>query len=102
MKDAVGDVLGYEGRRLLDLCHRLYAENALLRAEIKGLNEAVRIEKKRKKPKKALFTKLRGEEGNAAIFFSPVKISAACKLQAQKAREEKEALARKEQDKLER
>ena len=60
------------------------------------------MEKKRKKPKKALFTELRGEDGNAAIFFSPAKISATRELQAQKAKEEEEAQARKEQDKLQR
>ena len=75
MKDAVGDVLRAEGRRLLSLRHQLQAENALLKAEIEGLREALRIEKERKEPQKGLFVELR-EEGNAAIF-SLVKISAA-------------------------
>ena len=67
------------------------------------MEEALRVEKKRKKPKKALMAQFRGEEGNAAIFFSPAKISAARKLQAQKAKEEEEeAQAKKEQDKLQR
>jgi hypothetical protein len=102
VKEALGDVLGHQGRRILKHCHQLQAENALLKAEIEGLQEAVRIEKKRKKPKKALFTELRGEEGNAAIFFSPTKISAARELQAQKAREEEIAQAQKEQEKVQR
>jgi hypothetical protein len=76
VKAAVGDVLGYEGRRVLKHCHQLQAENALLKAEIEGLREAVRIEKKRKKSKKTLFAELRGEDGHAAIFFSPAKVAA--------------------------
>ena len=51
------------------------------------------VEKKRKKLKKVLFTEFRGEEGNAVIFFSPAKISAARQLQEQKAKEEKETQA---------
>ncbi|KAF2193326.1 hypothetical protein K469DRAFT_690933 [Zopfia rhizophila CBS 207.26] len=102
VKEVVGDVLGYEGRRILKHCHQLQAENALLKAEIEGLREAARIEKKRKKPRKALFRELRGEEGNAAIFFSPAKISAAHELQAQKTKEEEKAQAQKEQGTLQR
>jgi hypothetical protein len=100
VKEAVGDVLGYEGRRVIKLCHELQAENALLKAKVEGLKEAVHVKKKRKKPKKDIFTELRGEEGSGAIFFSPAKISAARKLQAQKAKEEEEAQAQREQDKL--
>ena len=82
VKEAVGDALGYNGRRILKHCQQLQVENALLKAEIEGLREAVRVEKKRKKPKKALFAELRGEEGQAAIFFSLAKISATRELQA--------------------
>jgi len=102
VKDALGEVLGAEGRSVLRLYHDLQAENALLKAENKGLREAVLTEKKRKKPKKALFTELRGEDGNAAIFFLPAKIQEARDLLAQKAKEEEEAQAQKEQDKLQR
>lgn len=102
VREAVGEVLGAEGRRVLSVYHQLHAEIALLRRETEGLKEAVRVQKKQKKPKKALFAELRGEEGNAAIFFSPAKISAAREFQAQRAREEEEARAQKEQDKLQR
>ena len=102
VKEAVGDVLGHGGRRILNHCQQLQAENSLLKAEIKGLREVVRVKKRRKKPREALFKELRGEEGNATIFFSPAKISAARELQAQRAREEEEIQARKEQDKLQR
>ena len=102
VKEAVGDVLGYKGRQVLKHCHQLQAENALLKMQITGLQEAVRIEKKQKKPKKALFTELRGDEGSGAIFFSPAKISAACNLQAQKAKEIEEVQAQKERDMIER
>jgi hypothetical protein len=102
VKEAVGEVLGCEGRRVIKICHQLQADNAILRAKLEGAEEALRVEKKRKKPKKALFTELRGEGGNAAIFFSPAKISAARRLQEQKAKEEEEAKAQKERDKLQR
>ena len=102
VKEAVGDVLGYEGRKVLKLCHQLQSENALVQAEIEGLKEAVRIEKKQKKPRKALFADLRADEGSGAIFFSPAKISAARELQAQKVKEKEEAQAQKERDKLQR
>ena len=64
--------------------------------KVEGLEEAVHVEKKRKKRKKAMFTELWGEEGDAAIFFSLAKISAACELHAQKVKEEEEAKAQKE------
>ena len=79
---------------------QLQAENALLKAQIAELQEAVHIEKKQRKSKKALFAELQGNEGSGTIFFSPAKISAACNLQAQKAKEVKEAEAQKQQDKL--
>jgi hypothetical protein len=50
--------LGYEGQQVLKVCYQLQAENALLKAQIKGLKEAICIEKKQRKPKKALFTEL--------------------------------------------
>ena len=99
VKEAVDDILGHEGQRVIQLCHRLQAGNALLRAEGRGLKEAVHVEEKRVK---ALFTELRGEEGDAAIFFSLAKVSAARELQAQKGKEEEEAQAQKERDKLQR
>ena len=40
------------------------------------IKEAPRIEKKIKNPKKAIFTELRGKEGNTAVFLSSAKISA--------------------------
>ena len=96
----MGDVLGYEGCQVLKHCHQLQAENALLKAQIAGLQEAVHIEKKQKKPKKALFAELHGNEGSGAIFFSQAKISAVCNLQAQKAKEVEGVQAQKQQDKL--
>jgi hypothetical protein len=62
--------------------HSLYTKNMLLKSQIKGLQEVLQTEKKQKKPKKGLFIELRRNEGNAAIFFLPAKISATHKLQA--------------------
>ena len=102
VREAVGDVLGPDARRIIKHCHQLQAETALLKAQIQGLQEAVRTEKRQKKPKKALFRGLRGEEGNTAIFFSPRKIQEARDLQAQQAKEAEEAQAQKVQQQLQR
>ncbi len=93
VKDAISEVLGAKGRRVLSLCYDLQAENALLKAENQGLKEAVRAKKMRKQLKKALFLELRGDEGNTAIFFSPAKIQEARDLLARKVKEEEEAQA---------
>jgi hypothetical protein len=102
VKEAVGDVLGYEGRQVLKVCHQLQAENALLKAQIEGLKEAVYTEKKQRKPKKALFAELRTDQGNGAVFFSPAKISAARELQIKKAKEVEAAQAQKCKEQLQR
>ena len=101
VRDAIGDVLGYEGIKVLKLTQQLQAENALLKAQNLGLQEAVRIVKKQKKPKKGLFKDLRGDDGNAAIFFSPAKITQARELQTQKILEAEAEEALKAQKKLE-
>src|SRR5271170_2709214 len=102
VKDAVGDVLGYEGWRVLNVCSQLQAENALLKAQIEGLKEAVRIEKKQRKPKKALFAELRADNGNGAIFFLPAKILAARELQMKKAKEAEAVQVQKREEQLQR
>jgi hypothetical protein len=102
VKEAVGDILRYKGRQILKHYHTLQAENTLLKAQVKGLQEAVRIEKKQRRPRKTLFKELRVDNGNTAIFFSPAKISAARELQVKKAREEEEAQEKKKQEKLQR
>ena len=99
-KEAVGDVLGYEGRQVMKLYHHPQAKNALLKAQVEGPKEAVRVEKRQKKPKKALFTELRGAEGNNTISFSPTKAAATRELQAEKAKEAEEAQAQKIQQQL--
>ena len=81
--------------------YSLHAENMLLKSQLKGLREVLRIEKRKKKPKKGLFIELHGKEGNAAIFFLPAKILAARELQTQKAKEIEEIQAQKHQLQLE-
>lgn len=100
VRSAVGDVLNYEARQVVKHCHQLQAENALLKAQISGLQEAVRIKEKQKKPSKPLFKELRANEGNTAMFFSPKKISAARQLAIEKQGEIKAAKAQKLHDKL--
>lgn len=102
IRETLGDVLGCEGRRVVRLCHDLQAKVALLQSENEGLREAVRIQKKQKKPRKALFTELRVNEENKAIFFSPAKISQARELQAQREKDAEAAQAQRRQTQLER
>lgn len=81
VRDAVGDALNVEGRRILKAVHRLQAENQLLKQQVEGLNEAVRIEKgKKKKKKKTLIQEVREDDGHGVGFFSPMKIKAALEL----------------------
>ena len=82
--------------RLWNFYHYLQAKYALLKAQIEGLKEAVHAEKRYKKPKKALFTELRGTEGNNTILSS-AKVAATWELQAEKAKEAEEAQAQKVQ-----
>ena len=102
VRDAIGDSLGYKDRKVLQVYHQLQAENALLKAQVVGLEEAIRVEKKQKKPRKALFKELRDQEGNTAIFFSPSKVAAVRELQAQKTREAEAVQAQKRQQQLQR
>jgi hypothetical protein len=51
--DAMGDALSHEVRRAIKVYHQLQAENALLKAKISSLKEAVSLEKRLKKPRKA-------------------------------------------------
>jgi len=62
VRSAVGDVLTAEARQIVKPCHQLQAENAILKSEIVGLKEAVRVKEKQKKPSKPLFKDLRAEE----------------------------------------
>jgi hypothetical protein len=101
VRAAIGDALNYEGRQILHHCHGLQAENAILKAQIEGLQEAIRVEKKQRKPKKALTLNLRGDDSRDAVFFSPAKICALRREQADKQREIEEAEARKQQQQLE-
>jgi hypothetical protein len=83
VSDVVGDVFSKETYKLVQYYYRIHAENDLLKAQIKGLREAVYITKRRRKRGKPLFIELRAQDENKAVFFSPAKIAAARELQAQ-------------------
>jgi hypothetical protein len=102
IRETLGDVLGCEGRRVVRLYHDLQVKVTLLQSENKGLREAIRIQKKQKKPRKALFTELRANEENKAIFFSPAKISQARELQAQREKDTEAAQVQRRQTQLKR
>lgn len=46
----------------------------LLKQQVEALQEAIRVEKGKKKKKKAIIAQFRENDGAGAIFFSPAKI----------------------------
>jgi hypothetical protein len=79
----------------------LAAQNTLLVAEIEGLKETVKLQKKRAVRSKPLFEKLADEDGSRAIWFSPAKIRRARELQQEKEDQEQQERQVKEQKALE-
>lgn len=82
VKDAVGDSIGPEIRKLSNTIEHLAAQNSILNAENTGLRRAVFIEKKKRVRAKPLLDSLRDIE-SGALFASPSKV--------QQAREQLEA-----------
>jgi hypothetical protein len=78
----------------------LSTENVLLKLQVQGLENALKIEQKRRQRAKPLQFELRAPEDGMAIFYSPNKVQQARDLQ--KAKEEAARVAReqKEEDKL--
>ena len=71
-------------KKLSNTLDYVTTENVLLKAENKGIKQALYNEKKRRKRGKALFEEFRAQEGQGAIFFSPAKIQATKDLQSQR------------------
>ncbi|HEV7738417.1 MAG TPA: hypothetical protein VGO47_13725 [Chlamydiales bacterium] len=76
-------------QKLLDIAMTITTDNALLKARVQGLEQALYNEKKRRKRGQALFEELRANDGQGAMFFSPQKIQQA-----------KETLQRRTDDKV--
>jgi hypothetical protein len=91
-----------EGRQVLTHYHQVTAENVLLKAQITGLQEALRQEKRAKQPKKTLYKEICGDDPNTGLWFTPSKIQSIRTTQARKKEEAKEAQAKKERKKAER
>lgn len=75
----------------------LSAENALLKAEIEGMRETIKLQKRKAIKSKNLFQELADESGNKAIWFSPAKIARARELKQQKEDEEQQEKRDKEE-----
>ena len=76
-------------------------ENAILKAENKGFQTALNLEKKKRKRGKGLFEELRANDNNSATFFSPKKIEQALAIQARKEQEKVDQQAAKQLEKEE-
>ena len=71
-------------KKLANTLDHVTTENVLLKAENRGMKQALYNEKKRRRRGKALFEEFRAQEGQGATFFSPAKIQAAKDLQTQR------------------
>ncbi|HEV7738334.1 MAG TPA: transposase [Chlamydiales bacterium] len=71
-------------KKLLNTVVGLSTDNALLKARLEGLEQALNDEKKKRKRGKGLFEELRAIEGQGAMFFSPNRIEQAKGLQQER------------------
>ncbi|EED15568.1 pogo transposable element, putative [Talaromyces stipitatus ATCC 10500] len=100
VKEAVNDVYDKKSKKLSNEVHRIQAENALLKAQVEGLQRTVVNLKKRQNKKKPLLLDLHSEKEGGAIFFSPSKVQQARDLQLQKDKNTAQGQARKDDKKL--
>ncbi|EED13953.1 conserved hypothetical protein [Talaromyces stipitatus ATCC 10500] len=100
VKEAVNDVYDKKSKKLSNEVHRIQAENALLKAQVEGLQRTVVNLKKRQNKKKPLLLDLHSEKEGGAIFFSPSKVQQARDLQLQKDKNTAQEQARKDDKKL--
>jgi hypothetical protein len=82
--EVVSETHSKEVRKLEKTVATISGENALLKAQLTGLQEAFNHEKKRRKRGKALFEEIRAADGQGATFFSPQKIQQAFDLRQQR------------------
>ena len=87
----VTDVWRNEAQKLINTVDHLATEVQLLRIENSNLQQAVQLEKKRRKRGRPIFDGLRDEENGYALFISPKKFLEA-RDQRQQAQDEAEAI----------
>jgi DDE superfamily endonuclease/Tc5 transposase DNA-binding domain len=100
VRDAVGDGITQETKKLHSAMAQLSTDVVLLRAENQGLRRAIINEKKKRKRGKPLFEALRAETSIKAQFYSPSKIQRAQDLYHQKEHEKQILAAQKQEEKL--
>ena len=79
---------------------KLTTDVALLQAENAGLRNAIIHKKKKRQQGRPLFNSIRAEEDGKAMFFSPNKIQHARDLQAKRKYAKQQAIAQKQEDKI--
>ena len=87
-------------KRLQNTINNLTTNIALLRAENKGLRNAVNNEKKKQKRGKLLFKELLTQDDCKARFFSPTKIQQARDLQEEKERAKQQLESQKKEERI--
>ena len=65
----------YNNLKLIRLTSRISTDNAILKARIRGLEQALTHEKRKRKRGKALFENMRSNAGQGAMFFSLQKLA---------------------------
>jgi hypothetical protein len=99
VKDAVGEALAPQGRKIINTIDRLTTENIILKAKNTDLRETLRLEKDKRRRGKPLFDDLGVDGETKAMFFSPSKIQRARDRQLEKEQEKDLVQAQKAEDK---
>ena len=99
LRDAVGEVMAPQSRKVINTIDRLTTENAILKAKTANLEATLRHEKSKIRRGKPLFDDLGVDGDMKAMFFSPGKIQRARERQKEKEQEKDTAQAQKIEDK---
>jgi hypothetical protein len=84
VSETAAEITDKKVKKLQNTLSHLTTQNHILKAQNKGLKQAVYHEQKRRKRGKKLEEEFRAQEGGGAVFFSPQKIQALRDLDAQR------------------
>ena len=99
VRDAVGEALAPQSRKIINTIDRLTTENTILKAKNTDLQETLRLEKNKRRRGKPLFNDLGIDGETKAMFFSPSKIQRARDRQLEKEQEKDLVQAQKAEEK---
>ena len=102
MKLVVEEVIGLKACKLNNTMEKITTDVAFLKAENKGLQQTVCIERSYRWCEKPLFDDLEVNGEAKEVFFSPSKIQAAHDHQSQRIKEEQQAAIQKAEEKEQR